>query len=193
MLAFFPAQLPVFLPGDVCVFGVSNRVSLSCTAEVCLHFLPSAATIHRSVSFTFSRTSLGAVLSHTDTSNIIVGVYRRVWAIGELPIRPIGRLRGRLARQRWHAIVCDSGRIAGIRVRAPGEGEVLVAHRGEGHVAVGIDLGVTQHDPVCGQTGIAVGEPGEVELGAGPADEPEVYGLESGCEGDYGGGYEKLR
>ena len=76
----------------------------------------------------------------------------------------------------------------GIVGRAPGEGEVLVAHHGEGLVAVEAEAGidVIECDAVGGQTGIAVGEPGEVEFAACDAKVAKVHGLESCCEGDDG-------
>ena len=153
-----------------------------------MYFLPSTAIILQSVSFKLSRASLRAILGHTDTSNVIVRVHLRVRAIGEQAVRPIGRVRRRLARQRRRATVRDSRWEVGIVGRAPSEGEVLVAHHGEGLVAMEAGVDVVEYDAVGGQTGIAVGEPGEVEFAAGDAEVAKVHGLKSCCEGDHGRG-----
>ena len=85
MLAFFPPQLPVPLFSQL--EEVEERVQdqllplkpylLSYIRVVRMYLHPSA------VNPSSSCASLGAVLGYTDTSNIIVGVYLRVWAICE--------------------------------------------------------------------------------------------------------------
>ena len=85
MLAFFPPQLPVPLFSQL--EEVVERVHvqlmplkpclLSYIHVVCMYLHPSA------VNPSSSCASLGAVLGYTDTANIIVGAYLRVWAIYE--------------------------------------------------------------------------------------------------------------